>query len=104
MADVTSVAAGSAGTVETAYKARTIGGVADDSGSHQERVPNTRIAKHALKMRGPTLCRKFPTSQGAAQNPSNIRQRVLAPAVKRANDRLEKPGRFRCRSHSPRTS
>jgi integrase len=34
----------------------------------------------------------FPTSQGAPQNPSNIRQRVLAPAVKRANDRLEDAG------------
>jgi len=34
----------------------------------------------------------FPTSQGAPQNPSNIRQRVLAPAVKRANERLEAAG------------
>ena len=34
----------------------------------------------------------FPTTTGAAQNPSNIRQRVLAPAVKRANERLEDAG------------
>jgi integrase len=34
----------------------------------------------------------FPTSEGNAQNPSNIRQRVLAPAVKRANGTLEKAG------------
>lgn len=36
--------------------------------------------------------RLFPTATGAAQNPSNIRQRVLAPAVKRANERLEEAG------------
>jgi integrase len=36
--------------------------------------------------------RVFPTSTGAAQNPSNIRQRVLAPAVKRANTKLEEAG------------
>lgn len=34
----------------------------------------------------------FPTATGASQNPSNIRQRVLAPAVKRANERLEREG------------
>src|SRR5262249_30886389 len=33
-----------------------------------------------------------PTSEGAPQNPSNIRQRVLAAAVKRANRRLENAG------------
>jgi integrase len=31
----------------------------------------------------------FPSGSGSAQNPSNIRQRVLAPTVKRANERLE---------------
>jgi integrase len=36
--------------------------------------------------------RVFPTTTGARQNPSNIRQRVLAPSVKRANERLEKDG------------
>jgi len=36
--------------------------------------------------------RVFPTTSGAAQNPSNIRQRVLAPAVKRANEQLEAAG------------
>jgi integrase len=34
----------------------------------------------------------FPTSGGGPQNPSNIRQRVLAAAVKRANQRLEDAG------------
>src|SRR5437660_1029098 len=57
MAEVTSAAAGSARTVKTAYKAGTVARVADDSASHEERVPNTRIAKHARKMR-PTRCRK----------------------------------------------
>jgi len=36
--------------------------------------------------------RVFPTSKGARQNPSNIRQRVLAPSVKRANERLAEAG------------
>jgi integrase len=48
----------------------------------------------ALKaMRNPApRDRVFPTTTGAAQNPSNIRQRVLGPAVKRANERLENDG------------
>ncbi|HWW90432.1 MAG TPA: tyrosine-type recombinase/integrase [Solirubrobacteraceae bacterium] len=48
----------------------------------------------ALKAaRNPSLQdRVFPTTTGEAQNPSNIRQRVLAPAVKRANAHLEKAG------------
>lgn len=37
--------------------------------------------------------RIFPTTTGAAQNPSNIRQRPLAPAVKRVNARMEAAGR-----------
>ncbi len=34
----------------------------------------------------------FPTATGARQHPSNIRQRVLAPAIKRANARLQSAG------------
>jgi integrase len=34
----------------------------------------------------------FGTATGASQNPSNIRNRVLAPAVKRANERLADAG------------
>lgn len=34
----------------------------------------------------------FPTATGAEQSPSNIRQRVLAPAVRRANEHLEAAG------------
>ncbi len=34
----------------------------------------------------------FATTAGARQNPSNIRNRVLAPAVKRANLRLDEAG------------
>jgi integrase len=36
--------------------------------------------------------RVFPTTTGGPQNPSNIRQRVLAPAVKRANEHLLEAG------------
>ncbi len=34
----------------------------------------------------------FPTSNGKTHGPSNIRRRVLAPAVKRANERLQDAG------------
>jgi integrase len=34
----------------------------------------------------------FPTTTGEAHGPSNIRRRVLAPAVERANERLEEAG------------
>src|SRR5207244_4914598 len=34
----------------------------------------------------------FGTSTGAAQQPSNVRRRILAPAVARANERLDRDG------------
>jgi len=57
-------------------------------------LPVLHDALTALKAaRNPSMRdRVFPTTTGAAQNPSNIRQRVLAPAVKRANMHLEEAG------------
>jgi integrase len=60
-----------------------------DAGVRQVDVlPALRAELERLPRRGPDM-RVFATSTGARQSPSNIRRRVLAPAVKLANERLE---------------
>jgi integrase len=50
-------------------------------------VPALKAARHPA-----AIDSVFATTTGAWQNPSNIRNRVLAPAVKRANLRLDGAG------------
>jgi integrase len=42
--------------------------------------------------KAPAGARVFPTQAGGAMNPSNVRRRILAPAVKLASERLEETG------------
>ena len=66
-----------------------------DAGVRQiDILPTLRDELLALKARahrGPNDL-VFGTATGASQNPSNIRNRMLAPAIKRANERLAEAG------------
>ena len=63
-----------------------------DAGVRQvDMLPALRAILATVPRRGPDQL-VFPTSAGHRQGPSNIRRRVLAPAVKLANERLELAG------------
>ena len=57
-------------------------------------LPALRKVLDALKVavQPASSDRVFPTATGGPQNPSNVRQRVLAPTLKRANEHLERAG------------
>ena len=66
-----------------------------DAGVRQiDMLPVLRDELLALKARADRRSNDlvFATATGASQNPSNIRNRVLAPSIKRANERLAEAG------------
>lgn len=61
-----------------------------------------RLSLKAAARKAEPNGRVFPTTTGHRHGPSNIRRRVLAPAVKRANERLTEVGPFRTGPAAPK--
>jgi integrase len=62
-----------------------------------------RLTDHRLDYPGPPSAPAFPTRNGTAQHPDNIRSRILEPIRRRANELLQAEGRLPIGHMTPHT-